>query len=129
MMVLYSGTTCPFSHRCRFVLFEKAEIGTSRFDVGGREPNATGLNAMIYPERNLYRPGEVIHVSTIVRDESWQIQSEIPVKIKLIMPNGKEFATLRKILNEEGSAEATFSPLNCSHISLLTLLLLLLNAT
>jgi len=23
MMVLFSGTTCPFSHRCRFVLFEK----------------------------------------------------------------------------------------------------------
>ena len=23
MMVLYSGTACPFSHRCRFVLFEK----------------------------------------------------------------------------------------------------------
>jgi RNA polymerase-associated protein len=23
MMVLHSGTTCPFSHRCRFVLFEK----------------------------------------------------------------------------------------------------------
>lgn len=22
-MVLYSGTTCPYSHRCRFVLFEK----------------------------------------------------------------------------------------------------------
>ena len=23
MMVLYSGTTCPFSQRCRLVLFEK----------------------------------------------------------------------------------------------------------
>ena len=23
MMTLYSGTTCPFSHRCRIVLFEK----------------------------------------------------------------------------------------------------------
>jgi RNA polymerase-associated protein len=23
MMVLHSGTTCPFSHRCRFVLYEK----------------------------------------------------------------------------------------------------------
>ncbi|MEW6314075.1 MAG: glutathione S-transferase N-terminal domain-containing protein [Pseudomonadota bacterium] len=23
MMTLYSGTTCPFSHRCRFVLYEK----------------------------------------------------------------------------------------------------------
>ena len=23
MMTLYSGTTCPFSQRCRFVLYEK----------------------------------------------------------------------------------------------------------
>ena len=23
MMILYSGITCPFSHRCRFVLYEK----------------------------------------------------------------------------------------------------------
>ena len=23
MMVLFSGSTCPFSHRCRFVLYEK----------------------------------------------------------------------------------------------------------
>ena len=23
IMILYSGTTCPFSHRCRFVLYEK----------------------------------------------------------------------------------------------------------
>ncbi|MCL4725506.1 MAG: glutathione S-transferase, partial [Rhodocyclaceae bacterium] len=23
MMTLYSGTTCPFSHRCRIVLYEK----------------------------------------------------------------------------------------------------------
>ncbi|MBQ1837849.1 MAG: glutathione S-transferase N-terminal domain-containing protein, partial [Neisseriaceae bacterium] len=23
MMILYSGITCPFSHRCRIVLFEK----------------------------------------------------------------------------------------------------------
>jgi hypothetical protein len=23
MMILYSGTACPFSHRCRIVLFEK----------------------------------------------------------------------------------------------------------
>ena len=23
MMILYSGTACPFSHRCRIVLYEK----------------------------------------------------------------------------------------------------------
>ncbi len=102
--------TAKLNDEFSFLLIDKAQTGTSRFDVGGRQPNATGLNAMIYPERNLYRPGEVIHVSTIIRDESWATQSELPVKIKLVMPNGKEFATLRKVLNEEGSAEATFSP-------------------
>ncbi len=93
-----------------FVWFDKARIGTSRFDVGGRSPNETGLIAMIYPERNLYRPGETIHVSAIVRDEQWQPQADVPVKIKLTMPNGKEFSLVRKILNEQGSCETMFTP-------------------
>lgn len=91
-----------------FVLFNKTQIGTSRFDVGGRTPNDAGLIAMIYPERNLYRPGETIHVSTIVRNEQWQQQVGMPVKLKLSMPNGKEFAAAQKILNEQGSCEAIF---------------------
>ncbi len=91
-----------------FIWLEGSRTETSRYDVGGREPNATGLNAMIYAERNLYRPGEVAHVSTIVRTESWETPGEIPVKLRLMMPNGKEFGTMRKILNEEGSTETAF---------------------
>ncbi len=102
--------TAKLNDEFSFVMFEKAQIGTSRFDVGGRRPNQSGLNALIYAERNLYRPGETIHVSTVVRDEQWNVQGDVPVKIKLTMPNGKEFATMRKILNEQGSAEVTFSP-------------------
>lgn len=90
------------------IWLDQSSVETSRFDVGGRMPNATGLNAMIYAERNLYRPGEVAHVSTIVRDESWNAPAEIPIKMKLTMPNGKEFATMRKILNREGSTETIF---------------------
>ncbi len=91
-----------------FLWMDGSKVETSRYDVGGREQNATGLNAMIYAERNLYRPGEVAHVSTIVRDESWNNPGEIPVKLRLMMPNGKEFASMRKILNEEGSTETAF---------------------
>lgn len=90
------------------IWLNQSSVETSRFDVGGRMPNATGLNAMIYAERNIYRPGEVAHVSTIVRDESWNAPGEIPVKLKLTMPNGKEFATMRKILNREGSTETLY---------------------
>jgi uncharacterized protein YfaS (alpha-2-macroglobulin family) len=91
-----------------FIWLEGTRLETSRYDVGGREPNATGLNAMIYAERNLYRPGEVAHVSTIVRTDSWETPGEIPVKLRLMMPNGKEFGTMRKILNEQGSTETLF---------------------
>lgn len=91
-----------------FLWLDQSRIETSRFDVGGRSTNATGLNAWIYAERNLYRPGETIHASAIVRNESWELPGEMPVKLRLLMPNGKEFSTLRKTLNEQGSTEADF---------------------
>jgi uncharacterized protein YfaS (alpha-2-macroglobulin family) len=92
-----------------FIWLDGSRVETSRFDVGGREQNASGLNAMIYAERDLYRPGEVAHVSTVVRTESWENPGEIPIKLRLVMPNGKEFGTMRKILNEEGSTETEFA--------------------
>jgi uncharacterized protein YfaS (alpha-2-macroglobulin family) len=92
-----------------FLSFAQSSIETSRFDIGGRTVNATGLNAWLYAERNLYRPGETIHASVVVRNESWMPPGEMPVKLKLLMPNGKEFSNQRKILNEQGSAEVAYS--------------------
>lgn len=100
--------TAKKGNEFNFLLFNKTQIGTSRFNVGGRTPNETGLIAMIYPERNLYRPGETIHVSTIVRNEQWATVTDMPVKLKLSAPNGKEYATLQKILNDQGSCEVSF---------------------
>lgn len=91
-----------------FISFSRHSIETSRYDVGGRYPNSTGLNAMIYAERNLYRPGETVHVSTIIRNESWNNPGEMPVKLQLMMPSGKEFAIYKKILNKEGACETSF---------------------
>lgn len=101
--------TARMNEEFSFVWLNQSRVETSRFDVGGRMPNATGLNAMIYAERNLYRQGEILHVSAVVRDEQWNMPGEMPVKFKLLMPNGKEFATMRKTLNEEGSAETSFT--------------------
>jgi len=101
--------TAKLNDEFSFVWLDQAKIETSRFDVGGRMTNATNLNAWIYAERNLYRPGETIHVSGVVRTEAWEKPGEIPVKMKLVMPNGKEFATMRKILNEQGACETMFN--------------------
>ncbi|RYD57585.1 MAG: alpha-2-macroglobulin family protein [Sphingobacteriales bacterium] len=100
--------TAKMDDEFSFVWLDQSRVETSRFDVGGRMPNATNLNAMMYAERNLYRPGETINASVVIRNEEWGNPGEMPVKLKLNMPNGKEFATHRKILNAEGSCETSF---------------------
>ena len=45
MMTLYSGTTCPFSHRCRFVLYEKGgDFEVIDVDVNNKPPEIDALN-------------------------------------------------------------------------------------
>ncbi|MCW5906958.1 MAG: alpha-2-macroglobulin family protein [Chitinophagales bacterium] len=81
-------------------------VGTSRFDVGGKRNNSTNLDAFIYAEREMYRPGEKVNLSVVVRDWKWNKPGEIPLKMKMLLPNGKELKAIRKSLNAQGSLEA-----------------------
>jgi uncharacterized protein YfaS (alpha-2-macroglobulin family) len=88
-----------------YLPFNSAKINMSRFEVGGKHINSTGLDAFVYEERDIYRPGEKINFSVILRDKQWKSPGEIPVKLKFLLPNGKELKTFRKNLNEQGSLE------------------------
>ena len=90
-----------------YLPFGTTKVNTSRFEVGGRHSNSTGLDAFIYPERDIYRPGEKLNFSVIVRDRQWKSPGELPVKLKFLLPNGKELKTFRKSLNEQGSLEGS----------------------
>jgi len=88
-----------------YLPFSSTRVNTSRFDVGGRRNNPSGLDAFVYAERDIYRPGEKINFSVILRNREWKSPGEIPVKMKFLLPNGKELKEFRKTLNEEGSTE------------------------
>lgn len=88
-----------------YLPFRTTHVETSRFDVGGKRQNITGIDAFVYSERDIYRPGEKINFSVIARDWKWKVPGEIPLKMKFILPNGKEMKTLKKTLNDEGSLE------------------------
>ena len=90
-----------------YLPFSSTSVNTSRFDVSGKIRNVTGLDAFIYPERDIYRPGEKINYSIIIRDYNWKSPGEIPVNLKFLYPNGKEVKTFRKTLNEQGSLEGS----------------------
>jgi Large extracellular alpha-helical protein len=90
-----------------YLPFNNTKVNTSRFEVGGKRSNVTGLDAYIYAERDIYRPGEKVNFSVIIRDRQWKSPGELPVKLKFLLPNGKELKNFRKTLNEQGSLEGS----------------------
>ncbi len=90
-----------------FLPFNNTGVNTSRFDVGGKRSNPSGLDAFVYAERDTYRPGEQVNFSAVVRDKQWKSPGDMPLKIRMLMPNGKELASMRKTLNAEGSVEGS----------------------
>jgi alpha-2-macroglobulin len=90
-----------------YLPFNNTRINTSRFDVGGKQNNPTGLDAFVYAERDIYRPGEKLNYAVLVRDKTLKPVADLPVKIKFLLPNGKELKTFRKGLNEQGATEGS----------------------
>jgi uncharacterized protein YfaS (alpha-2-macroglobulin family) len=80
-------------------------IETSRFDVGGLRTSLEGFKTFLYGDRNLYRPGERVNITGIVRDDFTKIVKDVPVFIKIVTPAGKSLEEFKKTLNSEGSFE------------------------
>ncbi len=90
-----------------YLAFSKSFVNTSRYNIGGKYENLSGFDAFIYAERELYRPGETINISGIIRDKEWNPPSPVPVIIKLTAPNGKEIKNIRKTIGEQGDFEVS----------------------
>jgi uncharacterized protein YfaS (alpha-2-macroglobulin family) len=97
-----------------YLPFNNTRVNTSRFDVGGKRNNPSGFDAFVYAERDVYRPGEKINFSVILRDAQWKNPGDVPLKMKFLMPNGKELKSFRKNLNEEGSVEGSIDIANAA---------------
>lgn len=97
--------TATLGNDFNYLPYNGTRVETSRFEVGGKRNNSTNIDAFVYSERDIYRPGEKINFSVIARDWKWNRPGEIPLKMKLLLPNGKELKTLKKALNNQGSLE------------------------
>jgi uncharacterized protein YfaS (alpha-2-macroglobulin family) len=90
-----------------YLPFNTTRVNTSRFEVSGKRNNPSGLDAFVYAERDIYRPGEKVNFAVVIRDREWKSPGEVPLKMKFLMPNGKELKSFRKSLNEEGAVEGS----------------------
>ncbi|RZK98735.1 MAG: alpha-2-macroglobulin family protein, partial [Hymenobacter sp.] len=92
-----------------FLSLPKSRVETSRFEVGGLTSNAAHYQAFLYGDRDLYRPGDTIHTNVVVRTDTWAAPpAGLPIKVRLLLPTGKEYASLGEKLSATGAVESRF---------------------
>ncbi len=67
--------------------------------IGGRTPPAA-VEAYLYSERGIYRPGESVYLVGLLRDRDLKAETGLPVTFKLWRPDGVEF--LSQVAEEAG---------------------------
>lgn len=73
---------------------------------------ASHYEAMIYTDRGVYRPGETIHLTGILRDTRGQIPGSFPLSAKVHRPDGRQVADMPMRSPDKGQAvfHADFTP-------------------
>lgn len=95
--------TASYGDDYTVIVMKDTRVDHSRFDVGGAKDAGIGLQAFVYGERDIYRPGETIHLNTIVRDALWKAVPGAPVTLRVLQPNGREYRRLRLTPDNQGA--------------------------
>ncbi|HRX36782.1 MAG TPA: alpha-2-macroglobulin, partial [Aestuariivirga sp.] len=74
--------------------------------VTGRAP-AGAVDAFVYAERGVYRRGETVHASVLLRDEAANAMTDVPVTLVVERPDGVEYS--RTVLDDKGAGGHTLS--------------------
>ena len=77
------------------------------YDVSGESPDAP-YNAYLYPERDLYRPGEEVKFGVLVREKGTYRGLAIPVRVNVRDPQGRDYLSLSGTTDNCGLREFRF---------------------
>ncbi|WP_237212801.1 alpha-2-macroglobulin family protein [Falsiroseomonas oryziterrae] len=74
--------------------FAALDLETAAFDLSDRgaagQPQPGPLDAFVWLDRGIYRPGETVQISALLRDAAGQ-PAEIPARLRILRPNGQVF--------------------------------------
>ena len=97
-------TTQP-SHALSWLDLRDEPLALDDPTVRGAENHHDGYDAFVYADRGVFRPGETVHLRTIVRDVHQQTPSAFPIEFHLKGPDNRSRGTLRAMLDGDGSAQ------------------------
>src|SRR6266566_104766 len=105
----------PFAREDRFLNF-------SRFEIEGAENlPPEGLDAFVFTERGVYRPGDEIHIGLVVKQRSWGGNLKgLPVETEVLDARDLRVQTKKLTLPETGFTELSYQTANESPTGLYT---------
>ena len=105
----------PFAHEDRVLNF-------SRFEIEGAQNIAPeGLDAFVFTERGVYRPGDEIHIGMVVKQRSWGGNLKgLPIETEVVDARDLPVQTKKLALPETGFTELSYQTANESPTGLYT---------
>jgi alpha-2-macroglobulin len=92
-----------------FLPFQRSDrrLELSRFDVGGLVTGGRPkLDAYLFSDRGLYRPGDLVHLGLVVKSPDWRAQlAGVPLEVTIADPRGLEVHKERVALPASGFSE------------------------
>jgi uncharacterized protein YfaS (alpha-2-macroglobulin family) len=86
--------------------FNFLEISRSAFDLSDRgvsgRPQPGPVDAFLYTDRGIYRPGETVELVALVRDAKADAMSGLPIELRLLRPDGTEIEKRQLTPNPQG---------------------------
>ncbi len=93
--------------------FNFLEIGRPAFDLSDRgvsgRPQPGPVDAFLYTDRGIYRPGETVELIALVRDDKADAMSSLPVGLRLLRPDGVEVEKRRPTGDRLGAYRESFA--------------------
>jgi uncharacterized protein YfaS (alpha-2-macroglobulin family) len=98
------------------------ELNFSRFEIDGVDNVLPeNLDAFVFTERGIYRPGDEIHIGLVVKQRNWQGQLKgLPVEAEVMDARGHNVQTKKVNLPETAFTELTYQTANESPTGLYT---------
>ena len=98
--VLLRARTADGDHT--FLSLAGAGFDLSDRGASGR-PAPGPVDAYVYTDRGIYRPGEVVHLTALVRDDRGRAVSGLPLRLTIVRPDGVEARNLSVRTDETGA--------------------------
>ncbi len=97
---------------------EDRQLNFSRFDIDGADPADAGpenLDAFVFTERGVYRPGDDVHVGIVVKQRNWNGKlGGLPIETEVIDARDHPVQTRQISLPDSGFTELTYQTANDS---------------